>query len=88
MSKGRRIREERIAGTRKPNGTHWNEIKCGMILIIPTFKRTQRGGNPFMLPIPPERRFSNIDRNIAVEKSLVGIMKPQVSGYPKGLTAE
>lgn len=57
MSKGRRIREERENGTRKPNGTYWNEIKPGMMMIVPPFWQVQQGRQPIVLPIPPNKRF-------------------------------
>ena len=50
MGKGARLRRERKAGTRKPNGQRWDEIQPGMMMIIPKWVMIQKGASPMMVP--------------------------------------
>ena len=81
MGKGKRIRAERAAGIRKPNGTRWNNIPTGMMLVIPTFAQVQMGMSPHVIPVPERRKnkkASNPDIFRFVKGNLKGTMGMQV----------
>lgn len=57
MSKGRRIRMERLMGLRQPNGRRWDNIKPGMMMVIPNWARVKAGHTPTMIPMSEKARF-------------------------------
>lgn len=83
MGKAARIKRERAAGTRKPNGQYWNEIKPGFKLVVPTLSLVDRGATPQLVPTSLAYRMKQTKRKPAVEAMLSQYMKPQISGTAK-----